>query len=107
MADAIARHARTELGVDVDGVEVLLPDFRYRATDAGGVVENEVCPVWLATTDQELAPNPDEVAEVRWVDTVDLGRAVAATPWAFSPWMVEQVRRLAEIGTPEQLVRAS
>lgn len=107
MPDAIARHARGELGIAVEGVEVLLPDFRYRATDAGGVVENEVCPVWFATTDQEVTPNPDEVAEVRWVETVDLGRAVAATPWAFSPWMVEQVRRLAEIGTPGTLARAS
>ncbi|MBO9555669.1 isopentenyl-diphosphate Delta-isomerase [Cellulomonas sp.] len=107
MTDAIARHARRELGIAVDGLEELLPDFRYRATDAGGVVENEICPVWFATTDEQVTPSPDEVAEVRWVETVDLGRAVAATPWAFSPWMVEQVRRLAEIGTPGTLARAS
>ncbi|WP_028045892.1 isopentenyl-diphosphate Delta-isomerase [Cellulomonas sp. URHE0023] len=109
MADAIERHAWTELGVEVEDVEPLLPDFRYRATDAGGVVENEFCPVWFAVTHQEPTPNPDEVAELRWVSTVDLGRAVAAAGWAFSPWMVDQVRQLAELvpAEPERLARAS
>lgn len=109
MRDALARHARHELGVRVHGTELLLPDFRYRATDAGGVVENEVCPVWLAVCDDEPQPHPEEVAEFRWVDPVDVGRAVTAAPWAFSPWMVEQVARLAELATAasDRLARAS
>ncbi|MGY4642670.1 isopentenyl-diphosphate Delta-isomerase [Cellulomonas sp. URHB0016] len=107
MTDAIARHALGELGVEVGRVELLLPDFRYRATDASGIVEHEICPVWQATTDQELTPNPDEVAEVRWVDKEDLGWAVAAAPWALSPWMVEQVRRLVDVGTFGPPVRVS
>ena len=56
-----------------------------------------MCPVWFAVTDQDPTPNPAEVAELRWVETVDLGRAVASAGWAFSPWMVEQVRQLAEL----------
>ena len=35
-----------------------------------------------------------EVAEYRWVDQRSLATAVAAAPWAFSPWLVLQAREL-------------
>ncbi|WP_211195816.1 isopentenyl-diphosphate Delta-isomerase [Agromyces sp. H66] len=91
---AVRRRAEFELGIELDHVELALPLFRYRATDADGTVENEVCPVYLATTVSELDPNPREVAEYRWVDPAELGRAVDAAPWAFSPWLVLQARQL-------------
>ncbi len=42
---AVHRYAAHELGTTVSDLRMLLPGFRYRATDAGGVVENEICPV--------------------------------------------------------------
>lgn len=95
MGEAIARRALDELGITVMDVEPLLPGFRYRAVDASGVVENEICPVFTARTFDELLPDPDEVAEYRWVDPADLGIAAAATPWAFSPWLVMQLEAIA------------
>jgi len=94
-ADAVARHARHELGLTVHGVRVILPRFRYRAVDAAGIVENEVCPVYFAFTDDEPEANPDEVMDQRWVDPEELGRLVVVAPWALSPWAVEQVHALA------------
>ena len=41
---AVARRAREELGVDVADLICVLPDFRYRAVDAEGILENEFCP---------------------------------------------------------------
>ena len=35
--------------------------------------------------------NPDEAAESRWVTLDELRAAVAAAPWALSPWLLEQV----------------
>src|SRR5690606_14460920 len=32
MADAIRRHARSELGIDIDELRLELPEFQYRAT---------------------------------------------------------------------------
>ncbi|MCS0500401.1 isopentenyl-diphosphate Delta-isomerase [Protaetiibacter mangrovi] len=93
--DAVTRHARSELGAAFTGLRLALPDFRYRAVDASGIVENEICPVFTATLDGPLSPDPDEVAEWRWVDPADLAASVAATPWAFSPWLVEQLPQLA------------
>jgi isopentenyl-diphosphate delta-isomerase len=97
MSDAVRRHAAHELGLEVDGIELVLPDFRYRAVDASGIVENEICPVFFATTTQDPQPNPDEVMDLAWTSMQDLGTAITATPWAFSPWMVSQLNQLGEI----------
>ena len=71
-----------------------LPNFRYRATDASGVVENEICPVFTAVASGRPSPNPAEAMEVVWSDTDDIARAVHHTPWAFSPWFTLQVPQM-------------
>ncbi|HEU5037362.1 MAG TPA: isopentenyl-diphosphate Delta-isomerase [Nocardioides sp.] len=100
MVEAIERYGRHELGVDVSDIRPALPDFRYRAVDASGVVENEVCPVFVARcTDDadDIAANPDEVAEWRWVTAEELRAAVDAAPWALSPWLLEQHEQLSRL----------
>ncbi len=99
LEDAVRRHARTELGVEVSDLTPLLPGFRYRAVDAGGTVENEVCPVFAARTAQTPDPHPDEVAELVWVTPDELRAAAGAAPWALSPWLLEQ---LDELGRREE-----
>jgi isopentenyl-diphosphate delta-isomerase len=89
--DAVARRGRFELGLEVADLTEVLPDFRYRAVDASGVVENEICPVYLARAASDPTPEPAEVAEYRWVAPADLVAAVRAAPWAFSPWLVLQL----------------
>jgi isopentenyl-diphosphate delta-isomerase len=96
MADAVARRAQRELGITLETVTMVLPDFRYRATDASGIVEYEICPVFTATTLDEVAGSPDEVAEWNWVDPDALNTAVTSTPWAFSPWLTLQLPLLTE-----------
>ena len=91
MEDAVRRRAAFELGVSLASLELTLPDFRYRAVDASGIVENELCPVYRATTLDAVAPNPAEVAEFEWVTPDALRASVAATPFAFSPWIVLQL----------------
>jgi len=91
---AIARRAQQELGITIRALELVLPDFRYRAVDSSGIVENEICPVYRAVTADSVAPNPDEVAEFEWVDPHALHSAVTATPFAFSPWLGWQLEQL-------------
>ena len=104
MEAAVRRHAFHELSVRIDEPRAILPDFRYRAVDAHGLVENEVCPVFAATTLGRVVPLASEVAEFAWVWPADLVRTVAATPAVLSPWCVLQVPRiagmLADIGAP-------
>jgi isopentenyl-diphosphate delta-isomerase len=95
LPSAVARRASVELGVTLTDLRLVLPDFRYRAIDASGIVENEICPVFTAVTADELQPDPDVVAEHRWVDAGDLEVAVSMAPWAFSPWLTLQLIELA------------
>lgn len=90
---ALVRRAAAELGITVTDVAPILPDFRYRAVDASGIVENEICPVYTAVTSDVVDANPLEVAEWAWVAPDALRAAVEATPFAFSPWLVLQLEQ--------------
>lgn len=87
---AIVRRCRFEVGAELTDITPVYPEFRYCETDASGIVENEVCPVYAAKLTNAITLNPDEVMDSRWVSLDALFRALAATPWVFSPWMVLQ-----------------
>ena len=95
--DAIGRRALAELGIEVTELAVVLPSFRYRAVDASGIVENEICPVYRATTVDAVLPNPTEVSEFAWVDPESLQKSVEGAPFAFSPWLGWQLTELAAL----------
>lgn len=96
--DAIHRRAGQELGLTLTSVTSALPDFRYRAVDATGIVENEICPVFIAIAASEPTPNPAEVAEYAWAEPQELLSAVENAEFAFSPWLTLQLPRLAIAG---------
>ncbi|AKK03647.1 isopentenyl-diphosphate Delta-isomerase [Corynebacterium epidermidicanis] len=89
--DTVQRRGREELGATLVDISEVLPDFSYRAIDSSGIVEWEACPVFSALLDGELHPNPQEVDSFAWVSAQQLCAAVDATPFAFSPWLVEQL----------------
>lgn len=95
--DALRRRLREELGVAVTELECVLPDFAYRARDVTGIWENEVCPVYVGRMvhlSNGLQPNAEEVMDSTWVHWPDVQVAVGGTPFAFSPWAVQQVSQL-------------
>lgn len=94
MPAAVERRARQELGAGIQELRLVDPDFRYRAVDPAGIVENEVCPVYTAMISGTLSPRPEEVMEWAWVDCSSLAQAAMLTPFAFSPWMVLQLRAM-------------
>jgi isopentenyl-diphosphate delta-isomerase len=90
---AIARRALYELGITVTDLELVIPDFRYRAVDASGIVENEICPVYRAITTDDVLPSPNEVSEFVWASPQAVRDAALAAPFAFSPWLGWQLER--------------
>ncbi len=96
VAEAVRRRVGEELGLVVEAPRLVLPTFRYRAVDASGVVEHELCPVHVAVVEPRtpLSPDPDEVTESEWVPWSALHAAVSSTPVVFSPWAVSQVLAL-------------
>jgi isopentenyl-diphosphate delta-isomerase len=98
LVGAVLRRLGHELGIRGE-VEVtpLLPDFRYRAVMDNGIVENEICPVFLARVPAgvTVTPDPSEVADHRWVTPAELRALIAAGDVPVSPWAVLQMERLA------------
>ncbi|MDQ3732425.1 MAG: isopentenyl-diphosphate Delta-isomerase [Actinomycetota bacterium] len=95
--EAVRRRLSSELGLAAPSVSLALPDFAYRAQDAGGVVENEVCPVYLARmVGHRPIPRPDtdEVAEWVWVPRSEAAALAHDHPWLLSPWSVLQFTQL-------------
>lgn len=101
---AIVRRGQEELGAMVSNLRPALPRFRYRAVDASGVVENEICPVFVGELTGGLDPAASEVAEWEWVDPLHLSEAVRLAPFAFSPWMRDQ---LVEDALTRELTRVT
>jgi isopentenyl-diphosphate delta-isomerase len=86
--DCALRRLREELGIT--GLDpVLRGRIEYRAGVGGGMTEHEVVDLFLArpTVGLEVVPNPDEVAEVRWIEMDALRRDVAARPDRYTPWL--------------------
>lgn len=97
LRDAVARRAGQELGVAVTDLRCVLPDFRYRAVDADGVLENELCPVFCGRALGPVTADPNEVMDCRWVPWDQLVEA-ARFGWALSPWAMAQVPLLDTAG---------
>ncbi|SEK95721.1 isopentenyl-diphosphate delta-isomerase [Roseovarius nanhaiticus] len=61
----------------------------YRADVGGGLIEDERVEIYTADAPKSmpLVPNPDEVAEARWIDLAELSAEIAAAPQRFTPWL--------------------
>lgn len=90
---AVRRRVRQELGVEVDDLRLLLPAFRYRA-ELGGVVENEMCPVFAGRVRGRVDPDPDEVGDTAWEPWQPFREAVLDGSREVSVWCREQVQQL-------------
>lgn len=99
--DAIRRRLQFELGLIPETLKIVLPNFRYRAK-MDGIVENEMCPVFLATVSDEPKPNPDEVEQYQWMAWNDFQKELKNKPRAYSYWCKKQVEQLGRLqGFPE------
>jgi isopentenyl-diphosphate Delta-isomerase len=95
---AIARRARDELGLDdVTDLRPAVPGYRYRA-EFRGVVENEICPVYLGRFTGVPAPDPTEVGDWELLDWPAFRRRQDTEGDAWSPWCREQADLIERAG---------
>lgn len=98
MREAVRRRVQQELGLtSVSPLVLVLPGFRYRA-EMNGIVENELCPVYMGVTDTSLNWDPAEVGEAIWTDWTKFCGRVRAKQFRVSPWCSLQVAELAGLG---------
>ena len=111
--DAVRRRVEQEVGLTLDDLRLVLPAFRYRAVMDNGVSENEMCPVFVATTRDAVRLDPEEVDDHEWVDWPAFRSEVLDGTRDISPWCVEQVTALpadprsAPAADPAALPRAA
>ncbi len=95
---AAHRRLKQELNLDGIALSLALPDFRYRA-EFQGIVENEICPVFIGRSQQEPTLNPEEVAAVEWIDWeafLEACQGKTNTRFdAFSPWSLLEGKELS------------
>jgi isopentenyl-diphosphate delta-isomerase len=102
-AGAIARRADFELGLGVADLRPALPSYRYRA-EFRGVVENEICPVYLGRFTGTPHPDPSEVEEWELLDWASFRARQETTQFdEWSPWCREQARLIEGAGLQKDL----
>lgn len=92
---AAVRRVEFELGLKDIELVPALPDFRYRA-EKDGIVENEICPVFIGFTDQLPERNRVEVEATKWVVWEEFVASLDDPETDISPWAVDEVRELIE-----------
>jgi len=71
-----------EMGIRDVELHTILPDYRYRA-ERDGIVENEICPVFVGFSDAEPSIEPSEAEAFCWADWRDVADArIDLSPWA-------------------------
>ena len=86
--DCAIRRLDEELGIT--GLDPIFRDhLEYRADVGGGMIEHEMVDIFLADAPEDLpiAPNPDEVAETRWISIYDLTHDARANPDRYTAWL--------------------
>jgi isopentenyl-diphosphate delta-isomerase len=87
-ADCAVRRLREELGIT--GIYPAHRDrIEYRADVGNGLIEHEVVDLFIAEApaDLKVEPNPEEVAEVKWIDLYELMAQVERRPERYTPWL--------------------
>lgn len=70
--------------------------LRYEAKYKTIGAEKEVCWVFFGKYKGNIAPNPKEVAEIRWMPLQQLKRAIAQNPRRYTPWLKLQINKFAK-----------
>ena len=97
-ARAIARRADYELGLGVADLRPALPSYRYRA-EFRGVVENEICPVYLGRFTGTPDPGPERGGGVGAAGLGGVPGAAGDPQYdEWSPWCREQARLIEAAG---------
>ena len=88
---AVVRRIKDELGMDVSELNVkFMSPYRY-CFSRFGVMENEICPIYVVHSDAEPHLNDDEVEQVKWMPWEEYVADTQNNPGEWSEWCVEEV----------------
>ena len=96
---AAARRLREELGVETPLTPTAV--IEYRADVGAGLIEHERVHVFrgrLSSQKEPMSPDPQEIADLRWIALADLKAEKRDAPQRFAPWLRIYLERWAELG---------
>ena len=98
MNDAISRRVKYEIGMEVSDLKLIVPDYRYTTPPHNGIIENEVCPIYFARSNQVPQPNSEEVSDYEWMSwKAYTKRLTSDTKDLWSWWCKDQLKRLVDM----------
>ncbi len=86
----VCANRRLEEELGITGLNPIHRDtIEYRADVGDDLIEHEVVDLFTAEApaDLSMAPNPDEVMEIRWLSFRELRQTVGTFPNRFTPWL--------------------
>ena len=92
--EAAQRRAKQELGLEVSSIEKIA-NYRYRF-EYKGIVENEVCPIYVGLSNEEVQPDPAEIEDFKWMSWSAFVQDIKENANLYSPWSKEQVQILSK-----------
>ena len=96
LKSAVKRRLQEELNLDVltKEIKLILPNYQYRA-EYLGVVEHEICPVFVVRTSLAPQANPNEVNDTVWIPWHEFVNQMKSNN-DYSPWCIEETQLLNE-----------
>lgn len=91
--DAVKRRLQVELNLHEVDLHEVLPGYRYKA-ELYGIVENEICPVFVGFTSELPKANPAEVESIQWILWSDFLKEIGQFPDKYSAWCKEEAELL-------------
>ncbi len=89
--DAVKRCAKFELGIENIIDLSKISDYRYRF-EFNGVVENEICPIYVAKFYGELKINPSEVESTKLLTWDAFIAELEENKKGFTPWCIDETK---------------
>ena len=87
--DAVKRRVNDELHIVATDIKEVAP-YRYRFADKNGIVENEICPIFVGFTNEDPNPSKSEVEAWKWIDWNDFLKTIKEHFGTYSPWSEEE-----------------
>lgn len=89
--DAVERCAKFELGIEKITHKLKISDYRYRF-EFGGIVENEICPIFIARFYGKIKVNPLEVQSIELLSWEDFILKLRQNQCEFTPWCIAETK---------------
>jgi len=88
---AVQRCAKFELGIEGIANILKVSDYRYRF-ELNGIVENEICPIYIAKFDCELNINSSEIQSVKFLNWDEFVLESQNNLNEFTPWCIDETK---------------